>query len=63
MINAKVSASDVLMLRNAPTERSFRNRIIGLIALPGVSIDIRQLCQQLAVGSVESVKPKDELHE
>ncbi len=40
MANAKVSAADVLMLKMAPAERSFRNRIIGLIALMGVGLDI-----------------------
>jgi len=49
MANAQVSAADVLFYRNAPTERSFRNRIIGLIALPGVGIDITVL--PLAIGT------------
>ena len=40
MANSKVSASDVLMLKLAPAERSFRNRIIGFIALAGVGLDI-----------------------
>ena len=35
MANAQVSATDVLIIRMAPTERSFRNKIIGLIALAG----------------------------
>jgi geranylgeranylglycerol-phosphate geranylgeranyltransferase len=48
MANAQVSAADVLFYRNAPTERSFRNKIIGLIALPGVGIDIAAL--PLAIG-------------
>jgi len=47
--NAQVSAADVLFYRNAPTERSFRNRIIGLIALPGAGIDIVSL--PLAIGT------------
>ena len=49
MANAQVSAADVLFYRNAPTERSFRNRIIGLIALPGVGTDIVVL--PLAIGT------------
>jgi 4-hydroxybenzoate polyprenyltransferase len=40
MANAKVSASDVLMLKMAPAERSFRNKIVGLIALAGLGLDI-----------------------
>jgi 4-hydroxybenzoate polyprenyltransferase len=40
MTNAKVSASDVLMLKMAPAERSFRNKIVGLIALAGLGLDI-----------------------
>ena len=49
MANAQVSAADVLFYRNAPIERSFRNRIIGLIALPGVGTDIVVL--PLAIGT------------
>ena len=49
MANAQVSAADVLFYRNAPTEPSFRNRIIGLIALPGIGIDITVL--PLAIGT------------
>jgi len=40
MANAKVSASDVLMLKMAPAERSFRNKIVGLIALTGLGLDV-----------------------
>jgi len=39
MTNTNVSAADVLMLKLAPAERSFRNRIIGFIALMGVGLD------------------------
>ena len=39
MANTNVSAADVLMLKLAPAERSFRNRIIGFIALMGVGLD------------------------
>jgi len=49
MAKAQVSAADVLFYRNAPTERSFRNRIIALIALSGVGIDIVSLL--LAIGT------------
>jgi len=49
MAKAQVSAADVLFYRNAPTERSFRNRIIALIALSGVGIDIVSL--PLAIGT------------
>ena len=40
MANTKVSASDVLMLKMAPAERSFRNKIVGLIALTGLGLDV-----------------------
>jgi 4-hydroxybenzoate polyprenyltransferase len=40
MATAQVSAADVLMLKMAPTERSVRNRIIGLIALAGLGLDV-----------------------
>ncbi len=40
MATAKVSAPDVLICRMAPIERSFQNRIIGLIALLGVGTGI-----------------------
>ncbi len=43
MANAKVAPSDVLICRMAPAERSFRNRLIGLMALPGIGIDIAYL--------------------
>jgi len=49
MANAQVSAADVLFYRNAPPEHSFRNKIIGLIALMGVGIDIAAL--PLALGT------------
>jgi geranylgeranylglycerol-phosphate geranylgeranyltransferase len=40
MANTKVSAADVLMLKMAPAERSFRNRIVGFIALTGLGLDV-----------------------
>ena len=40
MANAKVSASDVFFGRAAPTERSFRNKIVGLIAMQEIGINI-----------------------
>jgi len=43
MANVTVSASDVLICRMAPAERSFQNRIIGLIALFGVGTGIAVL--------------------
>jgi len=59
MANAKLSAADVLFLRNAPTERSFRNRIIGLIALPGVGIDIAVLPLALGVAALAGARFTD----
>jgi len=56
MANAKLSAPDVLFSRNAPSERSFRNRIIGLIALPGVGIDIAVLPYALGTAALAGVK-------
>jgi hypothetical protein len=40
MANANVSASDVLFGRAAPIERSFRNKIVGLITLQTIGINI-----------------------
>ena len=38
MANAQVSSTDVLILRTAPTERSFRNKIVDA----SVSDEIRE---------------------
>ena len=40
MTNGNVSASDVFFGRAAPTERSFRNKIVGLIALQEMGLNI-----------------------
>jgi len=49
MTNAKVSASDVFFGRAAPTERSFRNKIVGLIALQEMGINI--IVMPIALGT------------
>ena len=59
MANAQVSASDVLILRTAPTERSFRNKIIGLIALLGVGIGITYLPLALGVAALAGASFND----
>ena len=59
MANAQVSATDVLFYRNAPTERSFRNRIIGLLALPGVGIDIVSLPLALSTAALAGARFDD----
>ncbi len=59
MTNAQVSASDVLILRTAPTERSFRNKIIGLIALLGVGIDTAYLPIALGIAALAGVSFND----
>jgi 4-hydroxybenzoate polyprenyltransferase len=59
MATAHVSAPDVLFYRNAPTERSFRNRIIGLIALPGVGINIAAMPLTLGVAALSGVRFND----
>jgi 4-hydroxybenzoate polyprenyltransferase len=52
MATAHVSASDVLICRTAPTQRSFRNKTIGLIALLGIGIDIAILPPALGVAAL-----------
>ena len=59
MANAQVSAADVLFSRNAPTEHSFRNKIVGLIALPGVGIDIAVLPLAIGTAALAGVKFDD----
>jgi 4-hydroxybenzoate polyprenyltransferase len=57
--NAQVPASDVLILRTAPTERTFRNKIIGLIALPGIGIDIFYLPIALGIAALAGASFND----
>jgi 4-hydroxybenzoate polyprenyltransferase len=59
MANAQVSASDVLILRTAPTERSFRNKIIGLIALLGIVICITYLPYALGTAALAGASFND----
>ena len=59
MANAQVSATDVLIIRMAPTERSFRNKIIGLIALPGIGIDITYLLFALGIAALAGASFND----
>lgn len=49
MATANVSASGVFFGRAAPTERSFRNRILGLIALQEIRINI--IVMPIALGA------------
>jgi 4-hydroxybenzoate polyprenyltransferase len=59
MANAKVSAADVLMLKMAPAERSFRNRIVGLIAMPGLGLDILVLPAVISTAALSGAKLDD----
>ena len=59
MANSQVSATDVLIIRMAPTERSFRNKIIGLIALPGIGIDITYLLLALGIAALAGASFND----
>ena len=45
--------------RAAPTERSFRNKIIGLIALPGIGIDIVVLPLVIGIAALAGAKFDD----
>ncbi len=59
MANAQVSVTDVLVLRTAPTERSFRNRIIGLIALLGIGIAISYLPMAIGMAALSGARFND----
>jgi len=59
MANAKLSASDVLICRTAPTERSFRNKIIGFIALPGLGIAIAVLPLVIGIAALAGARLDD----
>ena len=59
MANAKVSASDVFFGRAAPTERSFRNRIIGLIAMQEIGINILVMPLALSTAALAGAKLTD----
>ncbi|MGB8310382.1 MAG: UbiA family prenyltransferase [Halobacteriota archaeon] len=59
MANAKVSASDVFFGRAAPTERSFRNRIIGLIAMQEIAINIIVMPIALGTAALAGAKLTD----
>ena len=59
MANAQVSAADVLILRTAPTERSFRNKIIGIIALLGMIIGITYLPVALGIAALAGARFDD----
>jgi 4-hydroxybenzoate polyprenyltransferase len=52
MANIKVSAADVLSGIAAPSERTFRNRIVGLIALQRVGLCIAVLPFALGVAAL-----------
>ena len=59
MTNAQVSVSDVLILRTAPTERSFQNKIIGLIALLGIVICLTYLPYALGTAALAGASFND----
>ena len=59
MANVGVSASDVFFGRAAPTERSFRNKIIGLIALQAIGINIMVMPVALGTAALAGVKFND----
>jgi 4-hydroxybenzoate polyprenyltransferase len=59
MVSEKVSASDVLFGIAAPSEHSFRNKILGLISLlaPGIAVAILPLV--IGIAALQSVKFDD----
>jgi len=59
MANAKVSASDVFFGRAAPTERSFRNKIVGLIAMQEIGINILVMPITLGTAALAGAKLTD----
>ena len=59
MANAQLSATDVLILRTAPAERSFRNKIIGIIALPGIRICLTYLALALGIAALSGANFND----
>jgi 4-hydroxybenzoate polyprenyltransferase len=59
MANAKVSASDVFFGRAAPTERSFRNKIVGLIAMQEIGINILVMPLALSTAALAGAKLTD----
>ena len=59
MANATVSASDVFFGRAAPTERSFRSRIIGLIAMQEIGINIIAMPIALGAAALAGAKLTD----
>ncbi|HXY88791.1 MAG TPA: UbiA family prenyltransferase [Candidatus Acidoferrales bacterium] len=59
MANANVSASDVFFGRAAPIERSFRNRVIGLIAMQEIGINIIAMPIALGAAALAGAKLTD----
>ena len=59
MANANVSASDVFFGRAAPTERSFRNKIVGLIAVQEIGINIIAMPIALGTAALAGAKLTD----
>ena len=59
MVNAKVKASDVFFGIAAPSEHSFRNKILGLVSLlaPGIAIAILPLV--IGIAALQGVKFDD----
>jgi len=56
MANTRVSAADVLSGIAAPPERSFRNRIVGLITLQRVGLCIAVLPFALGVAALAGAR-------
>jgi 4-hydroxybenzoate polyprenyltransferase len=59
MANAKVSASDVFFGIAAPSGHSFRNKIVGLIALFGIGFGIAVLPLVIGIAALAGVKFDD----
>ena len=59
MANANVSAADVFFGRGAPTERSFRNKIVGLIVMQGIGINVLVMPIALSTAALAGAKLTD----
>ena len=59
MANTRVSAADVLFGIAAPPERSFRNKIVGLIALQRMGINIGVLPLPLGMAALSGASFND----
>jgi len=59
MASAHVSASDIFFGRAAPTERSLRNRIVGLIAMQEIGINVLVIPVALSTAALAGAKWTD----